>query len=135
MSTLRKQFEAFDDGVYLDSDGSESSCYNFYDWFCKDSSLENRAKRLMPTARRFAQKMGIDLDTHYVFFKNNCPMSGPLRDDFRICEVETGDVVWTVTPNHQGRCEIWGSENHFSEPIYEGYGISGFYHERELIAQ
>jgi len=136
MSTLRKQFEAYDKRprVWLDSDGDESWCFNFYDWFCKDSSLENRAKRLMPTARRFAQKMGIDLDTHYVFFKNNCPMNGPLRDDFRICEVETGDVVWTVTPNHQGRCEIWGSENRFDKPIYEGYGIRDFYSERELVA-
>ena len=133
MTTLRKQFEAFDDGVYLDWDGSESSCYNFYDWFCKDSSLKNKANTLFRASRRFAKKLDIDLDKHYVFFKNNCPMSGPLRDDFRICEVETGNVVWTVTPNHQGRCEIWGSENRFDKPIYEGYGISGFYHERELI--
>ena len=61
-------------------------------------------------------------------------MSGPTRDDFRICNKETGDVIWTVTPNHAGMCEIWGSENHFNEPIFEGYGISSFYRERELLA-
>ena len=137
MSTLRKQFEAYDKRprVWLGSDGEESWCFNFYDWFCKDSALENRAKKLMPAAKRFAYKMNIDLDTHYVFFKNNCPFSGPLRDDFRICDKETGDVVWTVTPNYQGRCEIWGSENNFMEPIYDNFGgMNYFYRERELIA-
>jgi len=137
MSTLREQFAAYDKRprVWLDSDGDESWCFNFYDWFCKDSALENRAKKLMPAAKRFANKMNIDLDTHYVFFKNNCPMNGPLRDDFRICNKETGDVVWTVTPNHAGRTEIWGSENNFNEPIYENYGgMNGFYNSRELVA-
>lgn len=133
MTTLRKQFESFDNGVYLDSDGSESSCYNFYDWFCKDSSLKNKANTLFRASRRFAKKLDIDLDKHYVFFKNNCPISGPLRDDFRICEVETGNVIWTVTPNHKGKCHIWGKENNFSEPVFEGSNLSSFYKERELI--
>ena len=136
MSTLREQFDAYNERPrrWLDSDGKESWCFNFYDWFCKDTALKNRATKLMPAAKRFAHKMNIDLDTHYVFFKNNCPMSGPTRDDFRICNKETGDVVWTVTPNHAGMCEIWGSENHFNEPIFEGYGINSFYRERELLA-
>ena len=96
MSTLREQFAAYDKRprVWLDSDGNEDWAFCFYDWFCKDSALENRAKKLMPTAKKFARRMNIDLDTHYVFFKNNCPFSGPLRDDFRICNKETGDVVW-----------------------------------------
>ena len=99
MSTLREQFAAYDKRprVWLDSDGKEDWAFNFYDWFCKDSALENRAKKLMPAAKRFAKKMNIDLDTHYVFFKNNCPMNGPLRDDFRICEKETGDVYKPAT--------------------------------------
>ena len=136
MSTLREQFDAYNKRprVWLDSDGKEDWAFNFYDWFCKDTALENRAKKLMPTAKRFAKKMNIDLDTHYVFFKNNCPMNGPLRDDFRICDKETGDVVWTVTPNHQGRCEIWGSENNFNEPIFEGWNLNYFYHERGLTS-
>ena len=44
--TLREQFEAFDQGRYVDSDGNESDCYNFYDWFCKNSSLKNKANTL-----------------------------------------------------------------------------------------
>jgi hypothetical protein len=45
--TLRQQLEAFNLGVFLDSTGDvDSGCYNFYDWFCKDSSLKNKATKL-----------------------------------------------------------------------------------------
>lgn len=128
-ATLREQFEAFSEGRYVDSDGQESHCYNFYDWFCKDTSLKNKANTLFRASRRFAKKMDIDLDKHYVFFKNNCPMRGPLRDDFRICDRETGDVIWNVTPK-TGCVEVWGSENHFSEELFEGHSINSFYNMR-----
>jgi len=124
--TLRKQFEAFSEGRYIDTDGNESDCYNFYDWFCKDSSLKNKANTLFRASRRFVKKLDIDQDKHYVFFKNNCPFNGPLRDDFRICDKETGDVLFTVTPT-TGRVEIWGKENNFYEPLFEGHSISSFY--------
>ena len=127
--TLRKQFEAFSEGRYVDSDGNESHCYNFYDWFCKDTSLKNKANTLFRASRRFAKKMDIDLDKHYVFFKNNCPMWGPLRDDFRIVDKETGNVIWTVTPT-TGRVEVWGSENDFREELFEGHSINSFYNMR-----
>ena len=124
--TLRKQFEAFSEGRYVDTDGNESNCYNFYGWFCKDTSLKNKANTLFRASRRFAKKMDIDLDKHYVFFKNNAPFSGPLRDDFRIVDKETGNVIWNVTPK-TGCVEVWGSENYFSEPLFEGHSISDFY--------
>ena len=131
MSTLREQFDAYNKRprVWLDSDGKEDWAFNFYDWFYKDTALENRAKKLMPSARKFAKRMNIDLDTHYVFFKNNCPMRGPLRDDFRICDKETDDVLFTVTPT-TGRVEVWGSENYFEKALFEGHSLNSFYSMR-----
>jgi hypothetical protein len=86
---------------------------------------------LFRASRRFVKKLDIDQDKHYVFFKNNCPMRGPLRDDFRICDRETGDVLFTVTPT-TGRVEVWGSENHFSEALFEGHSLNSFYNMREV---
>jgi hypothetical protein len=45
-ANLKQQLEAFKQGRYLDSDGNESWCYTFYDWFCKNSSLEEKSKKL-----------------------------------------------------------------------------------------
>ena len=129
MSTLCKQFEAFGKGIYLDSVGNEDRCFNFYDWFCKDSSLKGKANKLFPAAKRFAQKMEINLDTHYVFFKNNCPVNGPLYDDFRIVDIETGNVVFTVTPKcgHSGMAEVWGRGNDFESPLFKVNTLSEIY--------
>jgi hypothetical protein len=134
--TLRQQLESFDLGVFLDSSGSvDSGCFNFYDWFCKDSSLEKKAIKLFKNVKTFLKHHPeIDIDKHYVFFKNNCPMVGSLYDDFRICDIEKGNVGYTVVPtrtipdktNPYGRnstttySEMWGSENGFKEPLKEG---------------
>jgi hypothetical protein len=127
--TLREQFEAFQkDGSFP---GDRSHCYNFYDWFCKDEALKGRAEKLMPKAIKFAKKMDLDLDRYYIFFKNNCPMSGGLYDDFRICDMETGDVVYNVTPasGHSGMAEVYSKENGFSEPLFEAETWSELYNK------
>jgi hypothetical protein len=126
---LKTQLESFANGIYLDSDGTESTCFNFYDWFCKDSSLKAKSKRLYNATAKFVKNFEIDVNTHYVFFKNNCPMSGRLYDSFSICEVESGDVVYWVTPKsgHTDMAEICGKANGFTEPLYSGNTISEIY--------
>lgn len=113
MTNLKAQLEAFEQGSFLDSDGTPNSgCFNFYDWFCKDSSLENKARALYPKVKTFLKhNPQIDPTQVYVFFKNNCPMRGPLYDDFRICTPE--QVLFTVIPkcSHSGMAEIWGRDD------------------------
>ena len=110
--SLRAQLEIFQtQGHFPDADGDVSFCHGFYDWFCKDGSLANKSRGLASKLRTFLKhNPELDLDRHYVFFKNNCPVSKPLYDDFRICDRETGDVVYTVVPrcSHSGMAEIWG---------------------------
>jgi len=109
--SLQSQLKQFEEtGAFPDSEG-KSDFYGFWDWFCADSSLERRSRSLVAKLKKFL-KVNPTLDTtkYYVFFKNNCPMSGATYDDFRICDIETGDVRYTVIPkcSHSGMAEIWG---------------------------
>ena len=97
----------------------------WYDWFCKDSSLVRKGKTLLKKLKMIALSKKFDNDNCYVFFKNNCPLNGRLYDDFRICDKETGDVIYCVIPKSghkcdEGRAQVWGVDNDFNEPIVEG---------------
>ena len=122
-TTLRQQLESFGKGVYLDSSGAESWCYNFYDWFCKDESLQRKSDTLFRQVKKFVgANPSIDQDKHYVFFKNNCPAHGPLYDAFSICEIESGDVIYWVTAKsgHTAQAEVYNKVTGFNDPIRTG---------------
>jgi len=118
-ATLRQQIEAFQSNKEFIND----NYFYFFDWFCNNSSLKNKAVSLMPKVIKFSEIMGVDLDKHYVIFKNNCPFNGTLYDDFRICDIKEEDVIWTVIPKSGHRCEdglvseVWGRINEFQGPI------------------
>lgn len=103
----------------------------WYDWFCKDKALVNRGKAVLSRlssinrANNASPNRKFDPEKTYVFFKNNCPIQGILYDDFRICDIETGDVLWTIIPmsGHyvdEERAILMGKVNGFKEPVLEG---------------
>jgi hypothetical protein len=97
----------------------------WYDWFCKDSSLKRKGEALLKKLKLIASSNKFDNDKCYVFFKNNCPCVGNLYDDFRICDKETGDVIYCVVPKSgfkrdNGRAQVYGVDNDFKEPLVEG---------------
>jgi hypothetical protein len=124
-TTLRDQLLCSQNGIILGSDGEkDGECWNFYDWFCQDTSLERKSRALMSKVKTFVSHYNIDLDSTYVFFKNNCPMNGSLYDDFRICDIETGDVLYTVIPKTghwidkpEESATIYSKAHGFSEPL------------------
>jgi hypothetical protein len=132
---LRNQLDSYNDSVIMDSDGNcDKSCsYNFYDWFCKDSSLKKKAFRLFDHVEDFVRYFGVDMDSTYVFFKNNQPVNGKRYDQFKICDMVSGDVLWTVIPKsgHPGiGAQVWGVENNFEEPLYEGSDMRDIYRQK-----
>ena len=92
-----------------DAEG-DFDCGVWYDWFCSEKSLINRGKLLLVKVKAISKSNKFDNDKCYVFFKNNCPMSGGLYDSFSICDIETGDVKYWVTykSGHTGLAEVCG---------------------------
>lgn len=116
---------AIADLIKMDFDEAfnKDNCWGFYDWFCKDSSLPNKAKTLFSRLKGILRTKTTKFDPAkcYVFFKNNCPCVGKLYDDLRICDLETGDVLYTVVPsNGRGEAELWGIDNDFEKPLTLG---------------
>jgi len=68
----------------------------WYDWFCKETSLANRLKKMVATVKIAAKSALINPEKVYVFFKNNCPLNGGTYDSFSICDIESGDVLYWV---------------------------------------
>ena len=128
-TSLRQQLEAFNNGQIMDSSGDiDTECYNFYDWFCKDSSLEAKAKRLFSNVKTFVKNTpSLDTDKVYVFFKNNCPMVGGLYDSFSICDRESGNVIFWVAPNRRGKAELYFEVHGFETPTKQANSFRGLF--------
>lgn len=77
-------------------------CDGFYDWFCADKALPGKARRLSAVVRAIVKTKTklFDPEKTYVFFKNNCPCTGGLYDDLRICDIESGNVLYNVCPRN-----------------------------------
>lgn len=98
----------------------------WYDWFCRDDSLAAKTKYLGSKVVSIMDSKKFDKETSYVFFKNNCPMIGKLYDQFSICDLETGDVLYCCQHLEKGshgcdkaHWEVYGDGNWHS-PLVNG---------------
>jgi hypothetical protein len=112
-------------GEFLGTDVKTQIEAGWYDWFCRDTSLKSKTQALGKKMLQLMKSDKIDTDKHYVWFKNNCPMYGRLYDDFRIADMETGDVIYTIIPScgherEKGQAQVWGRENDFQGPLVTG---------------
>jgi hypothetical protein len=112
-------------GEFLGTDVKTQIEAGWYDWFCRDTSLKSKTQTLGKKMLQLMKSDKIDTDKQYVWFKNNCPMYGRLYDDFRIADMETGDVIYTIIPScghehEKGQAQIWGRENDFQGPLVTG---------------
>ena len=119
---LFRWIDEFMEGNFDADDVKTQIKAGWYDWFCKDSSLANKTKKMGNIIKQVKRGGKVDLNNNYVWFKNNCPLNGPLYDDFHFANLETGDVQMTIQldccwNNH--RYSVWGRTVRFgkSPPI------------------
>jgi len=96
-TTLKEQLENFDKGIFIDYRGEECSCYNFYDWNCNDSTLENKAIKLYNQVKRFI-KLQKDIDITQVFVKFNhlTDEDNSPYTEFLVRDCHDGFLRWRV---------------------------------------
>ena len=124
--TLRLWIDNFNNGKYDSYMIKKQMEAGWYDWFCRNSSLRNKTYKLGRVIKQIKDGGKVDLDKNYVLFKNNCPLNGPLFDDFRICSIETRNVQFTVQLDccwNKSKYTIYGrtpdGEGHWEHPIFE----------------
>lgn len=123
---LAKWIEMYKNGEFNSSVKSMIDA-GWYDWFCSDSHLWTAFKSFAPKVVALAESKKVNKETMYVFFKNNCPCVGPTYDDFRICDLETGDVQYTIQNIKKGcygrsektHWEVYG-EGEWRTPLAKG---------------
>ena len=127
---VRDWIANFSNGDYESRDVSTQVDAGWYDWFCKDSSLRNKTLKMGNIVKQVKDGGKVDLDNWYVWFKNNCPMSGPLYDDFRFADLEEGNVQFTIqieSPWSDYRYTVYGRKNQFVDML------AGFNTVKELV--
>jgi len=124
-TTITEWVDKFLSGKFDSPDIDTQIEAGWYDWHCKDYTLAKKTEKLGKYLLQIYGSYKFDHNRTYVFFKNNCPLSGDLYDDFRICDIATGNVLYTVVPktghaNKKPRAEVYGKENDFAEPLVSG---------------
>ena len=117
-------------GDYDSEDVKTQIKAGWFDWFCKDSSLKNKTKRMGNIIVQLKEGGKVNFKNWYVWFKNNCPLNGPLYDDFRFADLETGYVQFTIQLDccwNQHKYSVYGrtpdGKFHSEEPLFESDSV------------
>lgn len=123
--SIRAFLEKWDAGYYSISRESMLDA-GWYDWFCSNKALYGRLKRMVDQLKALLPSSKIDLDKHYVWFKNGCPCVGHLYDQIHISALDENDKThWCIIPHSGfkktfGESEVWNPELNFENPVLVG---------------
>ena len=100
--TMCESIQMFNQGKFDSVDLDVQIEAGWVDWFCRDSSLRAKTKKLYQKIKQIADSKKFDKNKVYVSIKNNCPMNGTLYDSFSIVDIETDDVLFGWNGTYKG---------------------------------
>lgn len=110
-----------------DLENQRSGYFGFYDWFCQDKALKNKAKAMIPKLRFLLSQGILNGKTTAVIFKNNCPLYGSLYDDMRFVLLDYKETfLGGIAPssghdNEKGVCRVWNFVNEYNEIKFKNW--------------
>ena len=120
--SVREWQKRFRAGDFSSRDRAVQCEAGWYDWFCRDDALAGRLKKISSVVLGITDSF--ILDNYYVWFKNNCPLSGPLYDDVRF-EPLSGErdgkyfVVALDSPHEQMKWALVTERYGYDAPEFE----------------
>ena len=120
--SVREWQEKFKSGAFENKHYTTQIYAGWYDWFCPDDALAGRLKQIGKVVMGITEPFV--LDNYYVWFKNNCPVNGPLYDDVRF-EPLLGErdgkyfVVSKDSPHEKQKWSLYTERHGFNQPEYE----------------
>lgn len=125
--TLVEFAERFNAGKFKSRDRHTQCIAGWYDWFCSDFALAAKTEYLGKKVLSILDSKKFDKTKSYVFFKNNCPCVGALYDQFSICDIESGDVLFCAQHLEKGshgcdkaHWELYDADISFGKPVVSG---------------
>lgn len=112
--SVREWQEAYRAGEFDSKDVKVQIQAGWHDWWCRDDALAGHLKKIAPVVLSITEPEILD---HFrVWFKNNCPLGGPLYDDVRFEPLE-GDrdgryFMVTLDSPHEDQKWTMYSERH-----------------------
>jgi hypothetical protein len=119
---LSEWIQRFNTGEFDKPDSKAQIEAGWFDWFCRDTSLANKTKKMGNIIKQIKIGGKVDLETSYVWFKNNCPLNGPLYDDFRIADIENNNNLFVVQIDcvwNDSRYTVFERLDGFEKPVFQ----------------
>ena len=136
--SVRQWQERFRSGDFNSRDLSVQCEAGWYYWFCRDEALAGRLKKLSSVV--LGIRAPFILDNYYVWFKNNCPMAGPLYDDVRF-EPLSGErdgkyfVVSLDSPHEQTKWVLYTERYGYDAPEFGSGNVWDGEHKFSYISR
>lgn len=119
---LSEWIQRFKSGDFDKPDTTTQILAGWFDWFCRDSSLANKTVKMGNIIKQIKAGGKVDLETSYVWFKNNCPLNGPLYDDFRIADIENNNNLFVVQIDcvwNDSKYTVFERLDGFEKPVFQ----------------